>query len=163
MAAVTDSDWVVPASRGHGPCLCGAGAAYALSTGPAVVLGHGRGESLGAAVALRDVLVRNPVVGTSNVLHETCDSVNGIGRLSSSGTNRKTLKIVYMQIYTIKNKFKKNETTWVGGGAQFKQMGCEFGFQEKIKRCATGCYATDMRWMCTHRGDSPQLWRPCPM
>lgn len=71
VAAVTDSDRVVPASRGHRPGLCGAGAAHALSAGPAVVLGNGRGESLGAEVALRDVVVGNPVVGTSNVLHET--------------------------------------------------------------------------------------------
>lgn len=78
VAAVTDSDWVVPASRGHRPGLCGAGAAHALSAGPAVVLGNGRGESLGAVVALRDVLVGNPVVGTSNVFHETWGGVKGI-------------------------------------------------------------------------------------
>lgn len=71
VAAVTHSDWVVPASRGHWAALRGAGAAHALSARPAVVLGDGRGEGLGAVVALRDVLVGHPVVGTSNVLHET--------------------------------------------------------------------------------------------
>lgn len=41
VAAVANSNWVVPASGGHRPGLCGAGAAHTLSTGPAVVLVHG--------------------------------------------------------------------------------------------------------------------------
>ena len=71
VAAVTHSDRVVPASGGHGPDVCGAGVTHALSTGSAVVLGHGCSEDLGALVALGDVLVRNPVVGPSHILHKT--------------------------------------------------------------------------------------------
>lgn len=71
MAAVTHSDWVVPASGGHRPDVCGAGAAHTLSTGPAVVLGHGRSEGFGALVALGDVLVWHPVVWPSHIFHKT--------------------------------------------------------------------------------------------
>lgn len=72
MAAVTHSDWVVPASRGHGSDVCGAGTAYTLATGPAVMLGHCRSERFGALVALSDVLVWHPVVWPGHVFHKTC-------------------------------------------------------------------------------------------
>lgn len=71
VTTVTHSDRVVPASRGHGLVVCGAGPAHALPTGPAVVLRHGWGERFGALVARGDVLVRHPVVWPSHVLHET--------------------------------------------------------------------------------------------
>jgi len=70
VASVTHPDRVVPASRGHGLDAGGARPAHALTARPAVVLGHGRGEGLGALVALGDVVVRHPVVGPSHVLHE---------------------------------------------------------------------------------------------
>lgn len=71
MAAVTHPDRVVPASGGHGPDVSGAGATHTLSTGSAVVLGHCWSEGLGALVALGDILVWNPVVRPSHVLHKT--------------------------------------------------------------------------------------------
>lgn len=71
VAAVTNPDRVVPASRRHRPGVGGAGPAHALSAGPAVVLGHGWGEASVALVAPGDVLVGNPVVGSSNILNET--------------------------------------------------------------------------------------------
>lgn len=71
VAAVTHSDRVVPASGGHRLDVCGAGAAHALSTRPAVVLGHHCSEGFGALVALSDVVVRHPVVWPSHVFHKT--------------------------------------------------------------------------------------------
>lgn len=71
VAAVTHSDWVVPASGGHRPDVCGAGAAHTLSTGPAVVLGHYRSEGFGALVALGDILVWYPVVWPSHIFNKT--------------------------------------------------------------------------------------------
>lgn len=69
VAAVTHSNWVVPAPGWHTHEVRGAWAAHTLPTHPAVVLGHGRGEGLGALVTLGDVLVGHPVVWPSDVLH----------------------------------------------------------------------------------------------
>ena len=77
MAAVAHSDRAVPAPGGHGLVVCGAGAAHALPTGPAVVLGHRWSEGFGALVALGDVLVRHPVVRPSHVFHKTCEERTG--------------------------------------------------------------------------------------
>jgi len=71
VAAVTHSDWMVPASRRHRLVVCGAGTADTLPTGPAVVLRHGWGKGFGALIALGDVLVWDPVVWSSHILHET--------------------------------------------------------------------------------------------
>lgn len=71
MAAVTHSDWVVPASGGDGLDMCGAGTTHTLPAGPAVVLGHCWSEGFGALVALGDVLVWHPVVWPSHIFHET--------------------------------------------------------------------------------------------
>lgn len=71
VAAVAHPDRVVPAPGGHRPDVRGAGAAHTLSTGPAVVLGHGWSERLGALVTLGDLLVWNPVVGPGHLLHKT--------------------------------------------------------------------------------------------
>lgn len=70
MAAVTDSDRVVPAPGGNGPDVAGAGATHTLSAGPAVVLRHGYCEDLRALVALGDVLVWYPVVWPGDILHK---------------------------------------------------------------------------------------------
>lgn len=71
MAAVTYSDWVVPAPGGNRPDVAGAGATHTLSTGPAVVLRHGCCEDFRALVALGDVLVWYPVVWPGYILHKT--------------------------------------------------------------------------------------------
>lgn len=70
VAAVAHPDRVVPAPGGHRPDVRGAGAAHTLSTGPAVVLGHGWSERLGALVALGDILVWYPVVRPGHLLHK---------------------------------------------------------------------------------------------
>lgn len=71
VAAVTHSDWVVPASGGHRLDVWGAGAAHTLPTCPAVVLRHCWSEGFGALVALGDVLVWHPVVWPSHAFHKT--------------------------------------------------------------------------------------------
>lgn len=70
VAAVTHPDRVVPAPGGNGPEVAGAGPAHTLSTGPAVVLGHGRCEAFRALVTLGNVLVWYPVVRPGDVLHK---------------------------------------------------------------------------------------------
>lgn len=71
MAAVTYSDWVVPAPGGNRPDVAGAGTTHTLSTGPAVVLRHGCCKDFRALVALGDVLVWYPVVWPGCILHKT--------------------------------------------------------------------------------------------
>lgn len=63
---------MVPATRGHGAALSRAATTHPLTTRAAVVLGHARAERLGTLVALSDLVVRNPVVGSSHSLYETC-------------------------------------------------------------------------------------------
>lgn len=71
VAAVTHSDRVVPAPGGNGSDVAGAGPTHTLSTGPAVVLGHGCCEGFGALVTLSNVLVWYPVVWPGYILHKT--------------------------------------------------------------------------------------------
>lgn len=51
--------------------MCGAGAAHALPARSTVVLGHDRSEGFGALMALSDVLVGDPVVGSRHFFHKT--------------------------------------------------------------------------------------------
>jgi len=63
---------VVPATRGHWPGPTGAVPAHSLPACPAVVLGHAGDEGLSTAVALGDLMIRDPIVWSRNSLYKTC-------------------------------------------------------------------------------------------
>lgn len=71
-AAVTHSHWVVPATRRHWPGLPGAVPAHSLPACPAVVLGHAWDEGFSTAVALGDLMIRDPIIWSRNSLYKTC-------------------------------------------------------------------------------------------
>lgn len=70
IAVEADSDWMVPASRGHSPAAMGALVAEALSAGSAVVLGELDAELLAAVVAVQDLVVGHPVGWPGSVFHQ---------------------------------------------------------------------------------------------
>ena len=72
IAVKADSDRMVPASRGDSPAVVGTLVTEALSAGPAVVLRELDAELLPAAMAVQDLVVRDPVCRPGCILHQTC-------------------------------------------------------------------------------------------
>ena len=85
IAVKADSDRMVPASRGDSPAVVGTLVAEALSAGPAVVFRELDAELLPAAVAVQDLMVRDPVGRPGCILHQTCVT-EGAMRGSARGT-----------------------------------------------------------------------------
>jgi len=114
VARGADTDWVIPASRRHGPRLRRARTTDAFTAGTAVMQLEQRTERASTDAALLDGVVRLPVRGTSSVTQRHYDTHTRHYRQSRSTSGDITATVTLSHTHTHTHDITDSDVGLVG-------------------------------------------------